>query len=116
MTEGLAAAKTKLVKQGLTIPRLELVSAHMAANLVRNTQETLDRLSVKSLHGWLNSTVTLNWIRGADEYDQFVADQLKKILSNRNVQWRQMPAQENAYYRGGRSGPLKDHKLCWKGP
>ena len=49
VTEGLAVAETKLAKQGLTIPLLELVSAHMAANLVRNTQETLDRLPGEEL-------------------------------------------------------------------
>ena len=59
--------------------------------------------------------MALNWIRGTDEHNQFVADQLKKILSNRNVQWRQMPTQENPYYLGSMSGPLKDHKLWWKG-
>ncbi len=39
---GLVAAKSRLAKQGLTIPRLELVSAHMAAYLVSNVQEALD--------------------------------------------------------------------------
>ena len=32
--QGLVAAKVRLAKQGLTIPRLELVSGHMAANLL----------------------------------------------------------------------------------
>ena len=31
--KGLVAAKSHLAKKDLTIPRLELVSAHMAANL-----------------------------------------------------------------------------------
>jgi len=33
---GLVAAKAKLAKQGLTIPRLQLVSGHMAMNLILN--------------------------------------------------------------------------------
>ena len=32
--QGLLAAKARLAKKGLTMPRLELISAHMAANLV----------------------------------------------------------------------------------
>ena len=32
VSQGLVAAKARLAKQGLTIPRLELVSAHMATN------------------------------------------------------------------------------------
>ena len=37
----LLAAKARLAKKGLTIPRLELVSAHMAANLAENAKNTL---------------------------------------------------------------------------
>ena len=33
-TQGLVCAKSRLAKQNLTIPRLELVAAHMATNLV----------------------------------------------------------------------------------
>ena len=35
-TQRLVAARARLAKQGLTVPRLELVSAHMATNLVVN--------------------------------------------------------------------------------
>jgi hypothetical protein len=42
VSQGLVAAKSRLAKRGLTIPRLELVSAHMAANLVGNVQRALD--------------------------------------------------------------------------
>ena len=33
---GLVAAKATLAKQGLTIPRLDLVSDHMAMNIILN--------------------------------------------------------------------------------
>ena len=35
-SQGLITAKARLAKQGLTIPRLELVSGHMADNLANN--------------------------------------------------------------------------------
>lgn len=35
-SQGLVTAKARLAKTNLTIPRLELVSAHMATNLVEN--------------------------------------------------------------------------------
>lgn len=37
VSKGLIAAKSRLAKKNLTIPRLELVAAHMAANLVDST-------------------------------------------------------------------------------
>ena len=42
ITQGLVTAKSRLAKQGLTIPRLELVSGHMAANLAVNVRKALD--------------------------------------------------------------------------
>lgn len=40
--QGLVTAKARLAKKGLTIPRLELVSIHMAANLVDNVRNALE--------------------------------------------------------------------------
>ena len=56
---GLVAAKARLEKQDLTIPRLKLVSAHMAANLVSNVQQAIHDVPVISVFGWLDSTVAL---------------------------------------------------------
>ena len=45
VSQGLVAAKSRLAKQKLSIPRLELVSAHMALNLIINVQEALEEVS-----------------------------------------------------------------------
>ena len=37
--QGLVAARARLAKKGLTIPRLELVSGHMAVYLLTNMTE-----------------------------------------------------------------------------
>jgi len=37
--QGLIAARSRLAKQGLTIPQMELVAGHMAVNLVANVQK-----------------------------------------------------------------------------
>ena len=80
MNQGLLAAKSRLAKKGLTIPRLELVSAHMAANLVENVKKALQVQPVRSVHGWLDCTVALHWIKGGGTtYKQFVANRVGKI-------------------------------------
>ena len=61
-TQQLVAAKSRLAKEGLTIPRLELISAHMATNLVKNVQNALQNLPEPTIYGWLDSTVALHWI------------------------------------------------------
>lgn len=41
-TQGLVCAKSRLAKQSLTIPRLELVAAHMVTNLAVNAERVID--------------------------------------------------------------------------
>ena len=64
VNQGLVCAKARLAKHGLTIPRKELVSAHMAVNLLDNVRSALKGFPVTSLMGWLDSSVALHWIRG----------------------------------------------------
>ena len=42
-------------------------------------KKTIDDIPVISVFGWLDSTVALQWLRGAGEYKQFVANRVKKI-------------------------------------
>ena len=51
VSKGLIAAKSRLTKKNLTIPRLELVAAHMTANLVDNVRTALEGYPIKSVHG-----------------------------------------------------------------
>ena len=95
VSQGLVAAKARLAKQGLTIPRLVLMSAHMATNLIRNVQRALEGSPVVVLQGWLDSTVTLHWINGRGDFKQFVANLVAKIKSNNQLKWRHVPTKEN---------------------
>ena len=56
-SKGLVASKSRLAKKNLTKPRLELVSAHMASNLVDNVRQALEGFPVKKVFGWLDGTV-----------------------------------------------------------
>ncbi|XP_028407544.1 uncharacterized protein LOC114530162 [Dendronephthya gigantea] len=118
VSQGLVAAKSRLAKQGLTIPRLELVSAHMAANLISNVRNALDGfpITVVQCTCWLDSTVALHWINGGGEYKQFVANQIQKIKSNSGIQWRHVPTDQNPADLGSRGGSVVNKQLWWNGP
>ena len=116
VSQGLVAAKSRLAKQGLTIPRLELVSAHMAANLVSNVEKALDGFPITVIQGWLDSTVALQWINGGGEYKQFVANRIQKIKSNTRIQWHHVPSEHNPADVGSRGGSVANKKLWWNGP
>ena len=115
--QGLVAAKARLAKQGLSIPRLELVAGHMAVNLLTNVHDALTGFPVHSLNAWLDSTVALHWIKGSGEYKQFVGNRVRKIKEKESVVWRHVPTHENPADLGSRGGPVNEEKLLWwEGP
>ena len=116
VNQGLVTAKARLAKQGLTIPRLELVSAHMAANLITNVGNALVGFPVKQSYGWLDSSVALHWIKGGGEYKQFVENRVKKIQGHTQITWRHVPTKDNPADLGSRGGPVDDNKLWSQGP
>ena len=83
VSQGLITAKCRLAKQGLTIPRLELVSGHMAVNLAINVREALEGLPLATyVHCWLDSSVALHWIGDRGEQSQFVVNRVEKIQTH----------------------------------
>ena len=116
VSQRLLAAKSRLAKQGLTIPRLELVSAHMTANLLSNVETALEGFRITVMQGWLDSAVALHWINGGGEYKQFVANRIQKIKTNSRIQWRHVPTDQNPADLGSRGGPVENKKRWWNGP
>ena len=113
VTRELLAAKARLAKKGLTIPRLELVACHMVTNLVNNTSRALCHIPHEK-HCWSDSTVALWWITGEGQYKQFVANRVAKIQDAKGIEWHDVPTTENPADLGSRGGQLT--KLWLKGP
>jgi hypothetical protein len=116
-TQGLITAKSRIARQGLTIPRLELVAGHMAVNLAAYVRESLNGFRLDpDIQCWLDSTVALQWISDRGVYRQFVANRVRKIQSHPNVIWRHVPTRENPAELGSCGGSVTDVDLWWKGP
>ena len=117
LNQGLVAAKARLAKQGLTIPRRELVSGHMTVNLLSNVQDALQGFPVTSLHCCLDSSVALYWILGGGDYKQFVANRVRKIREHVEVTWRHVPTEDNPADLASRGGLVsKENQLWLSGP
>ena len=114
--QGLVAARSRLPKRGLTIPRLELVAAHMAVNLASNVKEALVGFPVASVQCWSDSSVVLHWITGNGEYKQFVANRVNKINEHQGVVWRHVPSASNPADLASRGGHVDNAELWWNGP
>ena len=117
VSQGLVTPKSRLAKQGLTIPRLELVSGHMAVNRIANVRQALEGLTLAtSDHCWLDSSVALHWIADKGEYRQFVQNRVSRIQSHPNVLWRHVPSTDNPADLGSRGGNVVGAELWWRGP
>ena len=109
------AAKGRLAKEGLTIPHLELIAAHMATNLLINVRNALDNVPSPKVFGWLDSTVALHWIKGNGQYKQFVANRVTKIQFHKEIKWRYVPTDENPADLASRGAPVNS-ALWQQGP
>ena len=58
ITQTLVTAKERLAKRTLNVPRLELVSAYMAANLVINVKNALKYLPEATVYGCLEAKLS----------------------------------------------------------
>ena len=107
VTAQLVAAKGRLAKRDLTIPRLELVGAHMASNLLA-CETALAGVVPCTTYGWLDSTVVLYWLQGQGQQKQFVAHRVAKILQHADVSWPYVPTDHNPADLASRGGKLTD--------
>ena len=60
ISQGLITSKSKLAKRNLTIPRLELITSQMFANLSQNIKNALNHQNVRNFYAWSDSTVVLH--------------------------------------------------------
>ena len=117
--QDLVAAKSRLAKTNLTIPRLELVAGHMAVNLAVNVEmlSILEGFKVaENIQCWLDSTVALHWLNDDGQYRQFVANRVRKMRSHENVWWRHVTTAENPADLASRGSSVDGDKLWSDGP
>ena len=113
----LVVNKPRISKKTLTIPWLELVSAHMTSNLIENVKAALKRCNIRSITGWTDSTVVLHWLNRQGLYKQFAANRVGKILEREYIKWYYVPKkQDPAHIKSRDSLFSKIPDICWKGP
>ena len=117
ITQGLIASKSRLAKKNLTIPRLELIAAHMSSNLAENIKNALSSQNIRKFTAWSDSTVVLQWLRDLGEYKVFVSNRVAKIRKHDYLDWLYVPTKTNPADIGSRGCELsKLSKMWWSGP
>ena len=86
--------KSRISKKDITIPRLELESAHMSSNLLSSILSTLKTENITSVITWTDSTLVLCFLNQSESYKSFAANRVHKIKQTddiRNVPTKQSP-------------------------
>ena len=83
----MAKSRVALLKP-LTLPKLELMGALIAARLCDFIVQALRPLTLLT-HFWSDSQITLHWVKGEKRTDTFVTHRVTEILSlSRPDQWQ----------------------------
>ncbi|XP_063383320.1 uncharacterized protein LOC134669601 [Cydia fagiglandana] len=116
----LVAAKTKLVplKSKITLPKLELSSAHLLAKLMSKVKRAFENREINT-YGWTDSKVALGWLQGEpNRWKPFVANRVKQITEVMpSKQWHYVNTKENpadAASRGWYASQLLSDQSLWK--
>ena len=118
----LVCSKTRLAPlKGLTIPRLELMSGKILAQLMDTVKIALsNQIEISEVKYWLDSKTALYWIYNAGEWKQFVQQRVNEILRiSKKSSWNHCPGKENPADLGSRgvlASKLIRNPLWWEGP
>jgi len=118
----LVTAKSRVLPtKHVTIPKAELLGAHLLSRLLTHTAQLLG-VSPDNLHTWTDSSIVLHWLSkdSSQVRDRFVANRIQvchDLLPH--TRWKHVRSQDNPAdlaSRGVSASDLVNSSLWWAGP
>ena len=110
IVKGLLTSKSRIAKRNTSIPRLELVSGQMAANLSTNLVAALRRWPIASVTVWMDSLVALFWIASPERsWKVFASNRTRKIAEiteEIGISWKYCQSEVNLADLGSRGASI----------
>ncbi|XP_065180039.1 uncharacterized protein LOC135810477 [Sycon ciliatum] len=106
-------------KQSVTIPRMELLGVVMGFRMVKFIQSQLQLQNNIPTYLWTDAKCVLHWLTTPHHLSTFVANRVKEVKSNQQLQFRHVQSQDNPAdiaTRGLQPEELKESSLWWQGP
>ena len=102
-SQHLLTAKARVAPEK-SIPRLEHIASHMLSKLVACVKKALADYQIEEIHGWVDSTTVLHWLKRKGTWSQFVHNRVKAISHSNIEEWHYVPTGENPSHLGSRGG------------
>ena len=103
--QNLLVAKSRLTPRALSIPRLELVAAHMLSKLMAHVKKALQDINITRINLWSESMTTLFWLNNRRTWPKYVRNRVKAISDLGMTNWRYVPTDRNPSDLGTRGVP-----------
>ena len=97
ISQNLLVVKSKIPLKGQTIPRLELMAAHISAKLSSNITEASKDFPVTEVNYWVDSTKFLYWLQNKGMCIVFVRNRVRIIQEISNWLWFQVIMVQEEY-------------------
>jgi len=121
ITVTLVTAKARVLPvKPVTIPKAELLGAHLLAKMLHGTRKILE-IATPNMFTWTDSEIVIHWLsKLPSQLDRFVANRvqsIRELLPHTN--WRHVRSADNPSdlaSRGVRATDLVKSDLWWNGP
>ena len=81
----LVVAKPRITLRDLSIPRLEVIAAHMPSKLMDHVKVLSQRHPNEEYHCWVDSTTVLYLMKGQRTWTQFMRNRTQTIQDKRHL-------------------------------
>ena len=118
----LVMARTRVAPvKRVTLPRLELLAALLAARLGKYIQNALKSIKIDEIYYWTDSNIVLSWIQSkSKELKPFVGNRVEEIQDiTEPTNWKKCPGESNPADIPSRGMGMKTLSTCkewWEAP